>query len=63
MAKKQAFGDKLKKGSKVSNNTSIKLIRSFISEKTGSVRFSEDMLQVPEGQSVENHIKEFVKSK
>ena len=62
MAKKQTFGDKLNKGNK-SNQTSIKLIRSFISEKTGSVCFSEDMLHIPEGQSIEKYIKDFVTSK
>tara|TARA_Y100000590_G_C15033739_1_gene756153 strand:+ start:242 stop:430 length:189 start_codon:yes stop_codon:yes gene_type:complete len=62
MAKKQTFGDKLNKSGKA-NRTAIKLIRSMKSEKTGSVRFSEDMLHVPEGQSVENYIKEFIQSK
>jgi len=62
MAKKQTFGDKLNKSSK-ENRTSIKLIRSAKSEKTGAIRFSEDMLHVPEGQTVENYIKEFIQSK
>ena len=62
MAKKQSFGDKLDKSSK-SNRISIKLIRSIKSEKTGSIRFSEDMLHIPEGKTIENYIKEFIQSK
>ena len=61
MAKKQTFGDKTGKAKNVKNR--IKLIRSFISEKTGSVRFSEDMLLVKDGSTPENTIKEFIASK
>ena len=61
MAKKQSFGDKTDKKKSVKNR--IKLIRSFISEKTGSVRFTEDMLVVNEGSTPENTIKEFIESK
>ena len=61
MAKKQSFGDKTGKKKSVKNR--IKLIRSFISEKTGSVRFTEDMLVVNEGSTPENTIKEFIESK
>jgi len=61
MAKKQSFGDKTGKKKNVKNR--IKLIRSFISEKTGSVRFTEDMLVVNEGSTPENTIKEFIESK
>ena len=58
---KQSFGDKTGKKKNVKNR--IKLIRSFISEKTGSVRFTEDMLVVNEGSTPENTIKEFIESK
>ena len=61
MAKKQTFGDKTSKQKNTKNR--IKLIRSFISEKTGSVRFSEDMLVVPEGSTPESTIKKFIDSK
>ena len=47
MAKKQTFGDKLSKND--NKNISIKLIRSKISDKTGSIRFYEDLISVPEG--------------
>ena len=63
MAKKQTFGDKLSKNSDHSKKNTIKLIRSYISEETGSVRFSEDLLAVPDGQTPENIIKEFIKLK
>ena len=62
MAKKQTFGDKINKSSK-GNRISVKLIRSVKSQKTGAIRFSEDMLHVPEGQTIENYIKEFIQSK
>ena len=60
MAKKQTFSDKSSK--KTNINNIIKLIRSSISSK-GAVRFSEDMLEIPEGKSPELVIKEFVASK
>ena len=41
----------------------IKLIRSFVSEKTGSVRFTEDMLVVNDGSTPEKTIKDFIESK
>ena len=62
MAKKQTFSDKLSKDNKGKMN-SIKLIRSFISKQSGSVRFSEDMLSIPEGESPEKFIKKFIDSK
>ena len=61
MAKKQTFEDKLSKTKGKKN--SIKLIRSKISKTSGSIRFSEDVLQVPDGESPENFIKKFIQSK
>ena len=61
MAKKQTFGDKTKKQKNTKNR--IKLIRSFVSEKTGSVRFTEDMLVVGDGSTPEKTIKDFIESK
>ena len=61
MAKKQTFSDKSNK--KSYKGSRIKLIRSFISNTTGSVRFSEDMLEVPEGKTPDSVIKEFITSK
>jgi len=61
MAKKQTFTDKANKSS--SKGSRIKLIRSFISKTTGSVRFSEDMLEVPDGKTPETVIKDFIASK
>ena len=62
MAKKQSFGDKTSKGEQNSKNR-IKFIRSFISEKTGAVRFTEDMLKVSSNESPESAIKAFMKTK
>ena len=61
MAKKQTFSDK--SGKKQSSKNRIKLIRSYLSDKTGSLRFTEDMLLVPEGESPEKVIKDFISSK
>ena len=61
MAKKQTFEDKLSKTKGKKN--SIKLIRSKVSKTSGAVRFSEDVLQVPDGESPENFIKKFIQSK
>ena len=61
MAKKQSFSDKT--GKKAASKNRIKLVRSVISEKTGSVRFSEDILPVPEGKTPEATIKDFIESK
>ena len=61
MAKKQTFSDKTSKTGNKKNK--IKLIRSFISNKTGSIRFSENMLDVPEGKTPDSVIKEFIASK
>ena len=60
MAKKQSFSDKT--GKKAASKNRIKLVRSVISEKTGSVRFSEDILSVPEGKTSEATIKDFISS-
>ena len=61
MAKKQTFSDK--SGKKQSSKNRIKLIRTYLSDKTGSLRFTEDMLLVPEGESPEKVIKDFISSK
>ena len=61
MAKKQTFSDK--SGKKQSSKNRIKLIRSYLSDKTGALRFTEDMLLVPEGESPEKVIKNFISSK
>ncbi len=61
MAKKQTFGDKANKQKNTKNR--IKLIRSFVSEKTGSLRFTEDMLVVGDGSTPEKTIKDFIESK
>ena len=61
MAKKQTFSDK--SGKKQNSKNRIKLIRTYLSDKTGSLRFTEDMLLVPEGESPEKVIKNFISSK
>tara|TARA_Y100000590_G_scaffold144137_1_gene165694 strand:+ start:195 stop:380 length:186 start_codon:yes stop_codon:yes gene_type:complete len=61
MAKKQSFSDKT--GKKSASKNRIKLVRSVVSDKTGSIRFSEDIIPVPEGKTPEAVVKEFIASK
>ena len=58
MATKQTFESKLNKtGSK---NNQIKLIRSQFLKDSQSIRFSEEMISVPDGKSVEAYLKEII---
>ena len=61
MAKKQSFGDKLAKKDAVKNH--IKLTRSGRSEKTGSLRFNEEMIEIPDGKIADSVVKELIANK
>ena len=61
MAKKQTFGDKV--DGKVIANSYIKLIRSGRSEKTGSLRFNEEMIQIPDEKNADAVVKELLANK
>tara|TARA_Y100001960_G_C14507741_1_gene744864 strand:- start:627 stop:812 length:186 start_codon:yes stop_codon:yes gene_type:complete len=61
MAKKQTFENKLNKTS--SKKHQIKLIRSHLLNDKGSIRFSEEMVTVPDGKSAEAHLKDILNSK
>ena len=61
MAKKQSFSDKT--GRNKSGNSHIKLIRSGRSIKTGALRFNEEMIQIPDGQSADSVVKELLDKK
>ena len=58
MAKKQTFDSKLNKSDNKQNQ--IKLIRSQISKDNKSIRFSEEMVAIPDGKSIEAHLKEII---
>ena len=58
MAKKQTFESKLSKSN--NNKNQIKLIRSRISKNNQSIRFSEEMVSIPDGKSIETHLKEII---
>jgi len=58
MAKKQTFESKLNKSDNKQNQ--IKLIRSQISKNNKSIRFSEEMVAIPDGKSIEAYLKEIV---
>ena len=61
MAKKQSFSDKT--GHKTAVNNHIKLIRSGRSDKTGALRFNEEMVHIPDGKSVASVVKELLAKK
>ena len=61
MAKKQTFENKLSKSASKKNQ--IKLIRSHLLGNKGSIRFSEEMITVPDGKSVDAHLKEVLNKK
>jgi hypothetical protein len=61
MAKKQTFSDKT--GHKDEGKNHIKLIRSGRSDKTGALRFNEEMVQIPDGNSADGVVKELLAKK
>ena len=61
MAKKQSFSDKT--GQKTATKNHIKLIRSRRSDKTGALRFNEEMVQIPDGKSADGVVKELLVKK
>ena len=58
MAKKQSFSDKT--GRKTETKIHIKLIRSGRSDKTGALRFNEEMVHIPDGKSAAVVVKELL---
>ena len=58
MAKKQSFGDKV--GAKKNSKDIVKLVRASISSVSGSLRFSSEMVRVPDGKSADNVVKELI---
>ena len=61
MAKKQTFTDKT--GNKTAVKNHIKLIRSERSDKTGALRFNEEMVHIPADKSVDVVLKELLANK
>ena len=61
MAKKQSFSDKIGRKTEVKNH--IKLIRSGRSDKTGALRFNEEMIKIPDGKSADGVVKELLAKK
>ena len=58
MAKKQTFGDKTSKQKQTKNI--IKLIRAFRNDKVGSMKFSKEMVKIPDGKEAKNYVKELL---
>jgi len=61
MAKKQTFEKKLSKKSSSKKKNHVKLIRSSLLSNKGSIRFSEELVAIPDGKSIEAHLKEVLK--
>ena len=60
MAKKQSFSDKTGRKTEVNIKNHIKLIRSGRSDKTGALRFNEEMVHIPDGKSAAGVVKELL---
>ena len=58
MAKKQSFGDKT--GAKKNVKDMIKIVRASSSAVTGALRFSSEMVRIPDGKSADNVVKELL---
>jgi len=58
MAKRQSFGDKV--GAKKNVKDIIKVVRASVSSVTGALRFSSEMVRVPDGKSADNVVKELI---
>ena len=59
MAKKQTFSDKVaNKGTTEKNH--IMLIRTGRSAKSGSLRFYEEMIRIPDGKNADSFVKELL---
>ena len=63
MAKKQSFSDKIGRETEVKIKNHIKLIRSGRSDKTGALRFNEEIVQIPDGKSADGIVKELLDKK
>ncbi len=58
MAKKQTFGEKVGQAKRSAKNH-LKLIRSGRSKK-GTLRFYEEMVQIPDGKNADGYVKELL---
>ena len=60
MAKKQSFGDKVNKSSEKGSLKHVKVIRTFRSKETNSLKFNELMLAVRSDKNMNEAVKEFL---
>ena len=58
MAKKQSFVDKVGKQNR-NAKTNIKFVKSSLTSK-GNIRFSDEIVGIPEGENVENYLKNLI---
>ena len=59
MAKKQAFGDKVGKQRGTGKNH-VKVIRSARNAISGSLRFYDEIVHIPEGKNADSVVKELL---
>ena len=59
MAKKQTFGDKVKKGSAQDNLKYIKVFSVKRSKTNNALKFSEQMIAVSGDKNIDSEVKEF----
>ena len=59
MAKKQSFGSKVGKKRGTGKNH-IKLIRTGRSEKSGALRFYEEIIRIPDGENADGIVKKLL---
>ena len=59
MAKKQAFGDKVGKQRGTGKNH-VKVIRTGRTATSGTLRFYEEMVHIPEGKNADSVVKELL---
>ena len=60
MAKKQSFGDKVKKGSEVEKKKYVKVIRTIRVKGKNSLKFNEQMLAISGDKNPDAAVKEFL---
>ncbi len=62
MAKNQSFGEKVGKKDGTDKNH-IKLIRTGRAEKSGALRFYEEMIRIPDGKTADGFVMELLAKK
>jgi hypothetical protein len=62
MAKKQTFGDKVKKGHHTEQSKSIKVVYTYTSPKNGQMKFAEKIISLLPDENEDQIVKEEIKN-